>query len=99
MQPEPNNYLPEPFRGLSDVALLERWPLEFRFRDEAFVKIWTRWERARTAWRAAWWGCPMNTPPFFTDEECPDHPAAREFVEARRAYHEDLASRRLAEEN
>jgi hypothetical protein len=99
MQPEPNNYLPEPFRGLSDEELLERWPLEFRFRDDTFVKIWTRWGRARTAWRDAWWGCPMGTPIYFSDDDCPDHPVAREFVTSRRAYLEDLARRRLAEGN
>lgn len=88
-----NDYLPEPFKGLSDEQLLERWPHAFRFRDPDFDRIWTRWQEARRAWRLAWWSCPVGTPPFFKDEECPDHPVAREFVEARRAYLEDLADR------
>lgn len=94
MRPEPNDCLPEPFRGLTDEQLLERWPLAFRFRDEAFVEVWRRWQRARTEWRRSWWSCEVGTPYFFKDEACPDHPVAREFVEARQAYLAELADRR-----
>lgn len=99
MQAEmPNGYLPPPFQGLTDAQLLERWPHAFRFRDPSFVEIWSRWQEARRSWRKAWWGCPTGTPPSFKDEDCPDHPVAREFVAARRAYLNDLARRKSAED-
>lgn len=94
----PNNYLPKPFQGLTNTALLQRWPHSFRFRDPDFVKIWRRWQAARAAWETAWWQCPMGTLRHFRDEDCPDHPAAREFVAARRAYLDDL-TRRSKEES
>lgn len=93
----PNSDLPEPFNGLSDQQLLERWPNEFRFRDPGFVKIWIRWQQARATWRKAWWSCPLGTLWDFPDAECPEHPDAREFVAARRAYLEDLERRRTLE--
>lgn len=85
------------FQGLSDAELLERWPYMFRFRDETFVKIWSRWDEARLAWRNAWWSCPAGTPLSFTADECPDHPVAREVVEARGAYLLDLERRHSVE--
>lgn len=96
-QPELNGYLPAPFRGMSDQQLLERWPMAFRFRDPEFVELWSRWQRARAEWRRTWWSCEVGTPCFFKDEDCPDHPAARAFVAARRAYLDDLERRMLEE--
>lgn len=95
----PNHYLPEPFKGLTDEVLLRQYPHEFRFRDPEFVEKRTRMEMALAAWKKVWWSCPLGTPPYFSDKECPDHPVAREMVEARRAWLEDERRRlRLEEE-
>jgi hypothetical protein len=93
-----NACLPEPFRGCSNEELLRRWPSSFRFRDPVFLEKWDRWNRARRVWSASWWSCEVGTPPWFEDEDCPDHPDAREFVAARAEYLEELERRRSLEE-
>lgn len=95
---EPNSYLPKPFRGRTNEQLLEKWPHAFRFRDPEFVAIWKRWWDARAQWRAVYPSLDMKIPRFFHDEECPDHPVAREFVAARKAYLDDLQARRNRED-
>jgi len=67
---------------------------ENRFRDPAFLAVWDRWQKARTAWREAakHVACHLFQPPH--ESWNPDlalmperaHGAAREFLEARVAY-------------
>jgi hypothetical protein len=93
MQAEPNSYLPEPFQGRTDEDLIEEYPYQFRFRDRVFLEKWERWQKARNDWRQTWPKLDMSIPVYFSDENCPDHPVAKEFVAARRAYLDDLAWR------
>lgn len=88
-----NLYLPEPFCGLSDEELIEGWSYEFRFRDPVFVELWQRFQDACRVWEAAWWKSDIGTPMHFDDIECPDIPEAKEFIEARRMYLEDVRIR------
>jgi len=71
----------------------EQHPYECRFLDPDFVQKWSRWQQARNLWRETWETLPLLTPPYFTDQDCPDHPVAKEFVDARREYLADLDRR------
>lgn len=77
----------------------ERYPYQCRFQDPLFLQKWTRWQTARNLWRKTWEALPFaqNVPPYFTDEKCPDHPVAREFVAARKEYLADLDWRMAAD--
>jgi hypothetical protein len=93
-----NAYLPEPYRGLTDEQLVERYPYEFRFRDPKFEVKYDRFFKAIEVWREVWATLPMTTPYLFNDEDCPDYPEAREFVAARKEYLDDLRQRKLVED-
>lgn len=95
---EPQSQNPQPEPG-QDITRSYEW----RFRDPGFVTIWSRWQKAREAWRKAWWRLQV-------DEGGPDNiydpdvsrivrspadvrAAAQEFLDARTAYKAEVARR------
>jgi hypothetical protein len=95
-EPKSQNPQPEPHE---DVTRSFQW----RFRDPNFVTIWQRWQVARAAWEKAWWKVVMGEggPDNVYDPDptlMPKSPeavrlAAQEFIEARRAYIQEINRR------
>lgn len=98
MRYEPRSQNPQPEPGV-DITRSYEW----RFRDPGFVTIWSRWQKAREAWRKAWWFMHMRDggldPIYDPDLTCmtrsPEHvkKAAQEFLEARVDYLAEIRKR------
>jgi hypothetical protein len=88
---------PDPAPG-EDITQSYAW----RFRDPAFVAIWTRWHQARDAWGKTWEGLNFAhggrdsrfapVPDLIPDRA--QRAAAGEYLAARAAYLAELKRRR-----
>jgi hypothetical protein len=71
---------------------------ENRFRDAAFVAIWSRWQTARAMWRKAWWfvergqggSDPVYDPQPELIQDSEKRAEATEYQAARSAYLTEL---------